>query len=195
MELTQAKIIAENIEWKLKPFCDRINIAGSVRRENPDVGDIEIVCLPKWEESKDMFGNVEYRMRSPYLQELAEVKLGKVIKGKADGRYMQIELPEGINLDLFMPEPNDYYRQLAIRTGSSDYSWKVIATGWKNNGWVGTENGLRKMSECIEKKLTDGKSTWSCHIGSPSLPPIWKSEEEFFEWIGVNWIEPKFRNA
>ncbi len=193
MELLQAKAIADKIYERFLPYCDRIHIAGSVRREKAQVGDIEIVAQAKNEESKDMFGNIEYVIRSPYFQEIAETQLGKVIKGKPDGRYMQIELPEGINLDLFMPEPYDYYRQFAIRTGSSDYSFKVIATAWKALGWVGTENGLRKMSECVEKKLADNKSKWDCNIGTPSLPPAWNSEQEFFDWLRVKWIEPKLR--
>ena len=27
----------------------------------------------------------------------------------------------------------------------------------------------------------------------PQLPPEWKSEEEFFEWLGIKWKEPKDR--
>lgn len=192
MQLNEASHTAKFIESKIAAYCDRIDIAGSIRRQKPEVGDIEIVCQPKSEESKDLFGNVEYTIRDTDFQQIVS-KLGKVIKGKPDGRYMQIELPEGINLDLFMPEPNDYYRQLAIRTGSADYSFKVIATGWKAKGWAGTEAGLRKMTECLEKKSPDGKSKWTCSIATPTLPPAWQSEKEFFEWIGVKWIDPKLR--
>lgn len=194
MNLEQAHSIAESILVKISPYCDRYDIAGSVRRLKPEVGDIEIVCQPKIEVLKDMFGWDEGTIKNLQFQEIVD-KLGKVIKGNTDGRYMQIELPEGINLDLFMPEPSDYYRQLAIRTGSADYSFKVIATGWKLKGWVGTESGLRKMAECIEKKLPDGKSKWSCHIATQTLPPKWTNEKQFFDWIGVQWIEPRLRNV
>ena len=37
-----------------------INIAGSVRRQKPEVKDIEIVALPKVIEVKDMFDAVSY---------------------------------------------------------------------------------------------------------------------------------------
>jgi len=190
-----AKALADDIIISLNPYCDKIEIAGSLRRGKEIIGDLEICCIPKNEESKDMFGNVEDVYRNPFFLSIADTELGRVIKGMPVGRYMQIELPEGINLDLFMPEPHDYYRQLAIRTGSADYSFKVIATAWKKLGWAGTSQGLRKMTECIEKKLPDGKSKWECHISNPSLPPSWASEKEFFEWIRVPYIKPSERNV
>jgi hypothetical protein len=119
--------------------------------------------------------------------------LGKIVKGKADGKMMQIQL-QGIMLDLFIPDDFDYYRQYAIRTGSADYSFKVIANGWKNIGWCGSDKGLRKMSDCIGTKQPDGKIKWKCINKNAELPPVWKSEEEFFQWIKVPIVKPQFRN-
>jgi len=59
-------------------------------------------------------------------------------------------LPSGINLDLFVPQRHDYYRQYATRTGSGDYSYKVIASAWVSKGWVGTPDGLHKREDCSE---------------------------------------------
>ena len=47
MNLQQAQQIAERIKSELAPHCDRIEIAGSIRRKKPEVKDIEIVCIPK----------------------------------------------------------------------------------------------------------------------------------------------------
>ena len=47
MELTKAREIADRIVVLLKPYCARVEIAGSIRRRKADVHDIEIVCLPK----------------------------------------------------------------------------------------------------------------------------------------------------
>lgn len=196
MELIKAKEIADKLVNLLTPYSKIINIAGSIRREKPEVKDIEIVCLPKkvqggqvdiFDESpQDMIVSTEF-IRTVY-------SLGTVLKGKATGRYMQIVLPEGINLDLFIPEESDFFRQYVIRTGSGDYSHKVIATGWKKFGWVGSDLGLRKMSDCVETKLPDGKSKWKCVKPNAELPPVWTSEEHFFEWLGIKWIDPTLRN-
>ena len=189
MELSKALPIAEKIVEQLKPYCDKIDIAGSCRREKEDVGDLEICAIAKMVvgKSDDLFGEPKLVV-SPEFEKIAN-SLGKTIKGKPDGRYMQIELPEGINLDLFMPQPHDYYRIFAIRTGSSAYSFAAIASGCKKMGWCGTEDGLRRIDEC--EKVND---KWKCVAKNPTLPPIWDSERAFFKFIDVKFIEPKYRN-
>lgn len=47
LSLSTAKKIAIEAGNKLLPFCDRLNIAGSIRRGKQEVHDIEIVCQPK----------------------------------------------------------------------------------------------------------------------------------------------------
>jgi len=101
MLLEEARKIAVAICYKLQPFCEKINIAGSVRRQKAEVNDIEICCVPKVEVLKDGFGWDEGIIRNIQFANTVDT-LGKVIKGNTDGKYMQIELPEGVNLDLFI---------------------------------------------------------------------------------------------
>lgn len=42
-----AEKLAAKIAAELTPFCERIEIAGSIRRRRPHVGDIDLVVLPK----------------------------------------------------------------------------------------------------------------------------------------------------
>ena len=179
---------------RLKPFCNRIDIAGSIRRRKEVVKDIEIVCIPK---SKELYTNGDLfsqpaanngHLSANFSQ--AANSLGKVLKGNPSGRYMQIELPEGLNLDLFMTTEEDYYRQLAIRTGPSEFSHKVIAGNWSKKGWCGTSFGLRKKSECVK-----GEGSWGLLIPNSisEKPPVWKSEEEFFQWLGLAYTKPELR--
>lgn len=195
MRYNQAKDLAISIGEKLKPFTSRINIAGSVRRQKSEVKDIELICLPRYMDlvHSDLFGakTVERVISENFVGIIQ--KLGKVVKGKPDGRYMQIELRERINLDLFMPEPDDYYRQYAIRTGSADYAARTIAAAWKRKGWCGSDQGLRLQADCVEHKQADGKSKWVCVNPGAERPPVWNSEQEFFEWLSVAYIMPKLR--
>lgn len=196
-----ARKIAISVCNKLEPFCRRINIAGSVRRGTLESHDVEIVCEPIKIKvgTMDLFG--EDTRKEEVSQDFSKkvLSIGKVIKGKPIGRMMQIEVdnPFGsakIMLDLFMPEPYDYYRQFAIRTGSADYSAKVIAGGWRKLGWVGTENGLRLEIQSVGHVDPNTKKTkWTCMVEKPELPPVWNSEEEFFNWLGVQYIPPSIR--
>lgn len=47
MKLEQAQSIAEELRRELEPGCERIEIAGSIRRKKPEVKDIELCLIPK----------------------------------------------------------------------------------------------------------------------------------------------------
>lgn len=149
--------------WKqLKPFCKKIKIAGSIRRQRPQCKDIEIVLLPTDNSARNKIG-------------LFLIKNGKIVKGKLSGRYVKATY-KGFTVDLFIPQEHDYYRQLAIRTGSAEYS-KKIASAWKKKGYEGTKRGLVEMS-----------------LHSDSTPPVsWTSEQDFFNWLGMEYLPPENR--
>lgn len=160
MELIKAKAIAEKIVEQLKPHCERIEIAGSIRREKPEVKDIEIVAIPK-----------------PYDTGLFEsgiatvVNQWKKVKGELPCKYTQRELPEGIKLDLFFADPGNWGLIFAIRTGSADYSHKILATGWSKKGYKSKEGYLTMYNRRVEVK----------------------EEKDLFDLIGLDYVEPQLR--
>ena len=196
MELLKAQKLAIDICYRLQPFCNRINIAGSIRRKKADVKDIEICVSPLTvlEATSDLFGAgiTTPKIHADFIAIVND--LGKIEKGTPHGRYMKIVLPEGINLDLFIPLDFDYYRQYAIRTGSADFSAKVIAYGWKKIGWCGSDLGLRRTEDCSEHRQPDGKIKYKCERNKNNAPPVWESERSFFDWIKVKYLEPQLRN-
>lgn len=129
MKLEEALPIAERVKALLAPHCDRIEIAGSIRRKRAEVKDIEIVAIPK-----------------PYQTGLFAdgiapiVNQWKAVKGELPCRYTQRILPEGIKLDLFFARPENWGLILAIRTGSADYS-RMLAATWKSKGYH-SEDGI-----------------------------------------------------
>lgn len=191
--------IALAYKKKLEPFCKVIHIAGSIAREKPEVKDIELCCLPRTIRIDDLFGDKLQEQRvAPFIETIRS--FGKILKGDiATGQYVQILLPEKINMDIFMPIESDFYRQYAIRIGSLRFSHEVLATAWVKKGWVGTENGLRLSKECYSKvvgKNGQGKDKllWVCTKQNPTLPPAWENEWAFFNWLGLQWIPESKRN-
>lgn len=65
MNLAAAQHIADRAYGALAPHCFRISIAGSIRRKAPEVGDIEVVAIPK-----------------PYEVNLFSTGIAEVVKGK-----------------------------------------------------------------------------------------------------------------
>lgn len=185
--LSSAQSTADLVLQHLAPHCDRIDVAGSVRRKAYQVKDLEIVCQPKKVFVKNpalLFDEGKWQVSEDFEFSLDSISAA-VDKGQVSGRYMKILLKNGMPMDLFMPQPADYFRQLVIRTGNADYVHNVIAAQWKIKGWCGTENGLRLINQCAPKTGQDGKLTWRCTTDHPTLPPVWKSEAEFFYWLGL----------
>lgn len=192
MTYSEARPIAELLVGELMEHCvpGMIHIAGSVRREKPECGDIEIVCLPLPYDT-GMFASGIATVIEPMEKVRGNLPCRytqRIVKIKHDRGFSMQSTVTRIVLDLFMPQEHDYFRQLAIRTGPAEYSGKVIASAWRRKGWVGTEDGLRLESEC--EKISD---RWKCMVINPVLPPAWKSEEEFFAWLGVKYVDPKNR--
>jgi DNA polymerase/3'-5' exonuclease PolX len=156
MKLQEAKKIAEKYLNLLSPYCSRFAIAGSVRREKPEVHDIEIVVIPNIQ-TIDYFCD--------------EVNKLKKVKGEPKGKYTQRVLPEGINLDLFIATERNWGNIFAIRTGSADFSYKILACGWVKAGYKSVNGMLTKNGQEIE-----------C-----------REEEDLFKLIGVPFVEPRLR--
>ena len=162
MEYTLALTIANKLVDQLRPHCTRIEIAGSVRRKKPEVKDIEIVCIPKPYSTDPLFPSGI----APIVNQWQNVK------GELPCKYTQRVLPEGIKLDLFMVEPGNWGLQLAIRTGSADYSHKVLASTWAAKGYKSIGGYLYKGSKVYEVR----------------------EERDLFERLGIEYTEPENRN-
>ncbi|MDQ7818790.1 MAG: hypothetical protein RDU14_17315 [Melioribacteraceae bacterium] len=172
MELHKAEKIARKYVDLLASFCERIEIAGSVRRKKPEVKDIEIVCIPKEElmddREGDSFFTEKFSQRHPGFVQAVN-KLEKV-KGEPTGKYTQRILPEGINLDLFMANKDNWGYILAIRIGPDGYS-KYLADTWVRQGYKGVDGMLTKN-------------------GVPIPVP---EEKDLFWLLGLEYVEPEYR--
>ena len=56
--------LSERLVWLLKPFCQRIEVAGSIRRKEKNPVDIDIVLIPKDKEKIENF----MKMRGKFIQ-------------------------------------------------------------------------------------------------------------------------------
>lgn len=175
MPLKRAQMIAERFMTHLLPYVLMMEVAGSVRRECSEVGDIEVVCIPKDEFSMGLAFPIGYP--------------GLTINGSRLKRFIYPE--SGVQVELYITNQSDYGRILAIRTGSSAYSHIQLAMRWNRLGWCGTEDGLRRKTEC------NHKSTWKIkpeYKYAPTLPPVFDTEQKFFAFLGIEWIHPRARS-
>jgi len=133
MKFQQAKKIALKTIEQLRPHCERIEIAGSIRREKPEPNDIEIVAIPNLYD----IGLFESGIATV-------VNRWQKVKGELPCKYTQRILPEGIKLDLFFATPENWGLIFAIRTGCAEYSHKILATRWVQFGYKSKDGMLTR---------------------------------------------------
>ena len=144
MKHSQALLIASQIIERLRSHCDRIQIAGSIRRGKPEVKDIEIVCIPK-----------------PYDVGLFESGIATVVsqwpkvRGELPCKYTQRTLPEGIALDLFFATPENWANIYTIRTGSAAWIKNVMARRWVSLGYHSKDGILERDGEQVKVRTEE----------------------------------------
>jgi DNA polymerase/3'-5' exonuclease PolX len=175
MQLSTAIEIGDRIKARLSPYCDRIEIAGSIRRRKPEVGDIEIVAIPRIVACGcDLFGEPTFNRDPGFAVEV--VGCGRPMKGDPRvAKYIRFEtrsIDEPIiKVDLFTATLNNWGLILAIRTGSADFSHRVLACGWVRCGYHSVNGMLTKNG----------------------VPVPVREERDLFEMAGVEWREPQAR--
>ena len=122
-----ARQFAEKLIGELSSACERIEIAGSLRRGKTVVGDIELVCVPKLR--LDLLG--EPRGASYLDEALSElVKSGKLTVLRDGARYKQFSVKtrngKDVYIDIFITTPDRWGVIYLIRTGSAEFSHKFV---------------------------------------------------------------------
>ncbi len=171
LPLAEARAKAENLQTVFTPFCERVLIAGSIRRQKAEIGDIELVLIPQMTPMLDMFGQ-ETGTRESLLDYALEDMQVIIIKG--GDKYKQI-VWQGMQADLFICTPETWGCVATIRTGSADFTH-----------WLVTKK--RQGGACPEHlSFKDGR-LWN---GSEALDT--SEEQQVFEALGIDWIEPAAR--
>ena len=115
MELGRAKTIAEEVIKRLSPYCQRIEIAGSVRRNKPTVNDLDFVLIPSdpWNLSHEIMGLGPSSLKGEKLKRVTY---------------------NGIQIDLYYATPEAWATLLLIRTGSKENNIRLAMLA-KKKGW------------------------------------------------------------
>ena len=190
---------------KMQPGCERIEIAGSIRRGKADVKDIEIVAIPILKPPRPEFGKpidktpLDRQLR--WLERdgvLKRVKGGDKFKQFEIGRLAEFGIDQPLNpfkLDLFLVTPHSQLGvDLVIRTGPSDFSqWMVTQKskgGALPDGYFVRHNVVWAEGTDVPNKAGDvvKMMTPDNHIEMPE-------EADWFAFCGLGLIEPGKRTA
>jgi DNA polymerase/3'-5' exonuclease PolX len=165
--LERATEIALRLWEDLKPVATRCKVAGSVRRQRPEVGDIELVV-----EAKMVEGGL-FPEPQPDIASIVEVaaRWGQLIT-KNPLRALKVQLAEGPVVELWIVSPPASWGSLlAIRTGPADLG-KLAVSRLQSYG-------LRH----VDGHVVDGKGEV---VPTPT-------EAHFFTLAGLPTLEPAER--
>jgi DNA polymerase/3'-5' exonuclease PolX len=139
--LSQAEPLAHELLTLLAPVTTRAEIAGSIRRRQATVGDIELLVEPAFAELPDLFGGSGQRLNlldeqvAEWLQlGVVEHRLDKNNRPSCGERYKRLRFG-GVALDLFVCLPPAQWGVLfVIRTGPAEYGHRLV-TPRSQGGW------------------------------------------------------------
>lgn len=171
--------VAQALVTVLEPFCERIVIAGSLRRQKPDVGDIELLMIGKTATRQvDLLSTEEYDISAAEIERL----VGQGILSKRPNKNgiftwgkenkLAIHVKTGIPVDLFATDLARWWNALVVRTGPKDSNLLITTTAQRK--------GYRFEAYGSGFLTRDGYHTTT-------------SERDVFEFIGLPYLEPKDR--
>ena len=180
--------VATKLVALLAVACERIEIAGSIRRRRPMIGDVEIVCIPRAADVQfDLVGE-PVTTSSPLDRALGHLFNEGVLepheKRAMGGKYKRLWYPfdenepaarygDGIQVDLFIvTPPAEWGPALLIRTGPADFSRRMVTR----------LRDYRRRCEDLRIQTFEG-----AHVPCPT-------EEEFFALCQMPFIPPERRS-
>lgn len=133
--------LAGRIEERLRPFCKKIKIAGSIRRHIKTPGDIDIVLIPKDKTKLEEF--MKSKIKAKFLQ---------------GGEHESTWEINGVRVELYYTDEDEWGAELLAYSGrkGSNIGLRLVA---KRKGFKLTQHGLfnlktgRKIAGKTEEEI------------------------------------------
>lgn len=173
--------VANELCDRLGPHCERLVVAGSLRRGKPEVGDIELLYIPKLAQMPDgLFDVKAFNLADSELVQLVGMGVLRPrpnVNGHTswgEKNKLAVHVPSGIPVDLFSTTEDKWWCALVTRTGSKESNIRLC-------------NGAHRLNR---EFLPYGVGVRDRASGEV-LPAT--SEKHVFELCGVDYLEPERR--
>ena len=177
----KALILAEGVVNWLRSYCDKIEIAGSIRREKEIVGDIEIVCQPHNRHGLDVA-----------LSTLIENE--SIRKGLRWGDKLKSFFISGVTCELYIGDADNFGYLYWLRTGPSDGNTFVMTRMMIEKSAMRFDKGYGWLCEYVgdnptykhKLSLPDEQTVFEAMGFETVINPLWRGEKLYkAEWKGV----------
>ena len=170
--------LAYELAAELAGSCQRIEVAGSVRRKKEVCGDLELCCIADGDKLNDQLSGwlASGRIRHVEAGPKRTKRWGEKQKS------FNIEIGDGpVQVDVFIQTVERFAYTFLVRTGSSGFSNRIVT-----NVGVRTHDGLPGMMP-IQYKFKDCLLYHRgnlCEVGD---------EADIFALFGIAYVEPELR--
>ena len=159
--------------------CERVIVAGSLRRMKAEVGDIELVYIPITEMRPvpgDMFREAKVDLVNLAIKDMMARGIMELRRGESghtaygERNKLMTHIPTGIPVDFFATVETSWWNYLVCRTGPKESNMRIAeaarSKGWRWNpygsGFSGPGNEFHQVT----------------------------SEADVFEFVGLPYREP-----
>jgi DNA polymerase/3'-5' exonuclease PolX len=185
--LALAEAVAAEARARLAPACERLEVAGSIRRRRPDVGDVELVAVPRVTPGRrDLFGDATGE--ADELHALAERLLHEGVLAHRPDKNGRPAFGTKLKRVVFRGRAGELPLDLFAVTGAAQ--WGVIFTIRTGPGAFSTRlvtqrrygGGMPEGHRVRDGALWDGERL----VETPE-------EADLFRALGLPWLPPERR--
>ncbi len=173
LHIEEAEKLAESIKTAVEAHCEKIEVAGSIRRHKPEVHDIDFVVLAKSDSNWKRINEILKRLKAKPT--CSGNQLIKAYLPCQNGLFQ---------VDFYRAKPSTFGIHLLIRTGSADHNMWLAGYAISKGMRLKYSEGLIK--DAVPVAGEDEKGVFSA-LGLPCpLPtereivegkPIWMPKE------------------
>ena len=186
IEREKALVLSGGIINWLQPYCDKIEVAGSIRREKETVGDIEIVCQPH--------NRIGLDTTLSGLIENGSIRKATYGKSTRWGDRLKCFILSGVNVELAIGDSDNFGYLMWLRTGPSDGNTFVMTRMMIEKSAMRFAKGYGWLCEYIgdnptykhKLSLPDEETVFKAFGFETVINPLWRGEKLYkAEWKGV----------
>jgi len=149
--LERAQKVADAVVKRLSPYCQRIEIAGSIRRRKRWVNDIDLVLV----------------LKDPWDFHAELMKIGQI---KMSGKKIMRVMVGSTQVDIYVADEETWSTLLLIRTGSKENNIRLCSRA-KDLGWHLAASGDGLFNEKEERIAGDSEISIYNALGLPYQRP------------------------
>jgi len=189
MHLARAEDIALKIISEVIDFCEKIEIAGSIRRERNIVNDIDLVLLPKPGEIPKIIARCERNMKMLAGRRTDPNNI-TFLHEKA-GFLLDLFFAHGEIVDLVSRTPSNWGAVYLCRTGSQQHNVQLCSLAHTKGLKFAPYRGVVRA---MKGKNPDPANP-DTHVPASEEIIASETEEDIYHALGLQWLHPRNRET